>query len=70
MKELRGIGRKRGLDKICAKLGKQKILAQEVGSRSFPRLERRETWGTLLSSIAIRYDFSWDNCFFTSAAWL
>ena len=70
MKELRGIGCKRGLDKICAKSGKQEILAQEVGSRAFPRLERRETWGTLLSSIAIRYDFSWDNCFFTSAAWL
>jgi hypothetical protein len=70
MKELRGIGRKRGLDKICAKSGKEGILAQEVGSRFFPRLERRETWGTLLSSIAIRYDFSWDNCFFTSAAWL
>jgi hypothetical protein len=45
-------------------------LAREVGSRSFPRLERGETWGTLLSSIAIRYDFSWANCFFTSAAWL
>jgi hypothetical protein len=70
MKELTGIGRKRGLDKICAKSGKQGILAEEVGSRSFPRLERHETWGTLLPSNVIAYDFSWDNCFFTSAAWL
>ena len=70
MKELTGIGRKRGLDKICAKSGKEGILAEEVGSRSFPRLERHETWGTLLPSNVIAYDFSWDNCFFTSAAWL
>jgi hypothetical protein len=67
MKELRGIGRKRGLDKICAKSGKQANLR---GRGAFPRLERRETWGTLLSSNMVSYDFSWDNCFFTSAAWL
>jgi hypothetical protein len=67
MKELTGIGRKWGLDKICAKSGNGRIC---VGRGAFPRLERRETWGTLLSSNVVSYDFSWDNCFLTSAAWL